>query len=79
MLADSLTDNFYLNVQHHTAGFQNKTLAGQINVSQAEFEKIALGQVTELWSNYGNLSEICKHSAPPPPPPPPPPPLSATT
>ena len=54
----SLTDNFYLNVQHHTAGFQNKTLPGQVNVSQAEFEKIALGQVTELWSNYGNLSEI---------------------
>ena len=39
-------------------GYQNATLPGQINVSQAEFEKIALGQVTELWSNYGNLSEI---------------------
>ena len=31
---------------------------GQVNVSQAEFERIALAQVQELWTNYGQLGEI---------------------
>ena len=53
----SLTNNFYLNVLRH---YVSKTppLPGQIKVTQAQFERIALAQVTELWSNYGNLSEI---------------------
>lgn len=30
----------------------------QVRVTQAEFEAIALAQVTELWSRFGNLTEI---------------------
>ena len=52
----SLTNNFFLNVASHEV--QNGTLPGQQNVSQAEFETIALGHVRELWTRYGNLTEI---------------------
>lgn len=53
----SLTNNFYLNVHSHYV--QNTTLLpGQEKVTQAEFEAIAMAQVNELWSNYGNLTEI---------------------
>ena len=53
----SLTNNFYLNVHSHYA--QNGTvLPGQEKVTQAQFERIAFEQVSELWNNYGNLTEI---------------------
>jgi len=55
----SLTNNFFLNVRTHVAGTAAvPPLAKQVNVSQSEFESIALQQVTELWTKYGNLSEI---------------------
>ena len=54
----SFTNNFYLNVQDHFAGHSHKLLKGQVNVSQKQFESIALDQVSELWSNYGQLGEI---------------------
>lgn len=53
----SLKNNFYLNVQGHNVK-PGPTLPGQMPVSQAEFESIALAQVTELWTNYGQLGEI---------------------
>ena len=54
----SFTNNFYMNVQSHVAGHSKTILKGQKNVSQAEFERIALAQVAELWTNYGQLGEI---------------------
>ena len=33
-------------------------LPGMANVTQAEFEAVAFGHLQELWSNYGNLTEI---------------------
>jgi alpha-L-fucosidase len=54
----SFTNNFYMNVASHVAGHSKTVLKGQVNVSQAEFERIALAQVKELWSNYGQLGEI---------------------
>jgi hypothetical protein len=45
------------NVASHNAGHSKAVLKGQVNVSQAEFERIALGQVKELWTNYGQLGE----------------------
>ena len=33
-------------------------LPGQANVTQAEFEALALAQVNELWTEYGDLGEI---------------------
>ena len=53
----SLTNNFYLNVFGHYV--RNSTLLpGQVLVTQAEFEAIALASVTELWTDFGNLTEI---------------------
>lgn len=54
----SLTNNFFLNVADHKAGARATPLPKQVNVSQAEFEAIATHQVTELWTKYGNLTEI---------------------
>eukprot|EP00451_Oxyrrhis_marina_P003505 CAMPEP_0204274080 /NCGR_PEP_ID=MMETSP0468-20130131/24976_1 /ASSEMBLY_ACC=CAM_ASM_000383 /TAXON_ID=2969 /ORGANISM="Oxyrrhis marina" /LENGTH=458 /DNA_ID=CAMNT_0051250231 /DNA_START=32 /DNA_END=1408 /DNA_ORIENTATION=+ len=53
----SLTNNFYLNVHVHSVQ-PGPTLPGQVKVSQDQFEQIALAQVSELWTNYGNLTEI---------------------
>ena len=53
----SLTNNYYLNVASHHVS--NRTLLpGQEKVTQAQFEDIAMAQVNELWSDYGNLTEI---------------------
>ena len=46
----SLTNNMYLNVQGHYVK-DGPLLPGQQNVTQAQFEAIALAQVTELWTN----------------------------
>jgi len=54
----SLTNNFFLNVGDHKAHASPTPLPGQQNVTQTEFETIALGQVKELWTNYGELGEI---------------------
>ena len=55
----SLKNNFFLNAYNHVAGAAHvPPLPGQINVSQSEFESVALHQVTELWTQFGNLSEI---------------------
>ena len=38
---------------------QNGTLLpGQQKLTQAEFEALALAQVTELWTRFGALNEI---------------------
>ncbi len=53
----SLTNNFFLNVLGHEV--QNTTLLpGQVGVTQQEFEDIAFDSVSELWTQYGNLTEI---------------------
>ena len=41
----SFTNNYYMNVASHIAGHSKTVLKGQVNVSQAEFERIALAQV----------------------------------
>jgi hypothetical protein len=33
-------------------------LPGQVNITNREWEVIAQAQVTELWTSYGNLTEI---------------------
>lgn len=53
----SLTNNFFLNVHGHYVG-KGGLLPGQQKVTQAEFEAIALAQVTELWERFGGLDEI---------------------
>ena len=54
----SLTNNFYLNVKNHVAHASKDVLRGQYNVSQSQYESIALGHLEELWSQYPNLTEI---------------------
>lgn len=54
----SLTNNFYENVADHVVQPSSTLLPGQVNVTQAQYEAIALGHVTELWTQFGNLTEI---------------------
>ena len=54
----SLTTNFYLNVKQHFVNGSKHILPGQQNVTQEEFESIATQHLTELWSQYGNFTEI---------------------
>ena len=54
----SLPRNFYLNVARHSAHASDNILPGQHNVSQSEYQRISLSHLKELWSNYGNLTEI---------------------
>eukprot|EP01051_Picozoa_sp_SAG22_P000040 SAG22_NODE_1_length_62449_cov_158.689270_40_plen_149_part_00 len=56
--ADSLTNNFYLNVGAHVARGSKNCLPGQACVTQPQFEALALKQVTELWTEFGDLTEI---------------------
>lgn len=66
----SLTNNFFLNVFGHAARGNSSALPGQYPVSQSEFEALAFASVKELWTRYGNLTEIWLCVPPPPPPPP---------
>ena len=54
----SLTNNFFLNVFGHSARGNSSALPGQFPVSQPEFEALAFASVTELWTRFGNLTEI---------------------
>lgn len=54
----SLTNNFYLNVLHHNVQPESSVLPRQVILTQAEYEALALAQVTELWTEFGNLTEI---------------------
>ena len=54
----SLTNNFFLNARDHVVQPASSLLPGQANVTQQQFEDIALAQVTELWTDFGNLTEI---------------------
>lgn len=53
----SMTNNFYINLIHNTYG--TTYLPGQVQVTQTQFETMALGHLQELWTNYAtNLTEI---------------------
>jgi len=54
----SLTNNFFLNVRSHSVQPPSTLLPGQQNVTQQQFEDIAFASVAELWSDFGNLTEI---------------------
>jgi hypothetical protein len=53
----SLKDNYFLNSAAGGLVKKGQLLPGQGNVSQAEYEKLALDQLAELWGGYGSLSE----------------------
>ena len=53
----SLNQNYYLNVRHGTV-HNGSLVPGQEKVSQELYGKIVLAQVRELWSNYGEISEL---------------------
>jgi alpha-L-fucosidase len=54
----SLTNNFFLNARSHVVQPPSTLLPGQANVTQAQFEDLALAQITELWTEFGGLAEI---------------------
>ncbi len=49
--------SFYLHVAGHSVQPGNP-LPGQANVTQAQFEDIAIAHMTEIWNNFGDLTEI---------------------
>ena len=49
----SLTNNFYLNEFGHNVRPSNTLLPGQANVTQQQYEDIAVAQVHELWTQFG--------------------------
>ena len=50
--------NFYLNAASHNVRPPSTLLPGQANITQAQYEAIILAQVTELWTENGDLTEI---------------------
>lgn len=54
----SLKDNYALNVPGSGVPSPNKPLPGQKAVTQAQYKAIVSGHLAELWTQYGDLSEI---------------------
>jgi len=55
----SMTNNFFMKVAHLHANPGAATLPGQVpDLEQADYERIAIAQLRELWTNYGNLTEL---------------------
>ena len=54
----SLTNNFYCNELDHVVQPPSTLLPGMANVTQAEYEDMVLSLITELWTDFGNLTEI---------------------
>lgn len=54
----SLTNNFFLNAADHNVRPPSTLLPGQVNVTQAQYEDLAIAQMTELWTKFGTLTEI---------------------
>jgi alpha-L-fucosidase len=54
----SLTNNYFLNELGHNVQPPSTLLPGQANVTQAQYEEIALAQMRELWTQFGNLTEV---------------------
>jgi alpha-L-fucosidase len=54
----SLSNNFYLNEFGHNVRPSNTLLPGQANVTQQQYEDIAVAQVHELWTQFGPLIEL---------------------
>ena len=54
----SLTNNFYLNTFGHSTYPPSTLQPFQASVTQKQFESIALAHVKELWTSFGDLTEI---------------------
>jgi alpha-L-fucosidase len=53
----SVVVNNFLNVQN--SGVLTTELSpGQVGISNDTYDQIVLGQLTDLWTNYGNLTEV---------------------
>jgi hypothetical protein len=54
----SLTNNFFLNEAGFSVRPPSTLLPRQANVTQTEFEDIVVASLTELWSNFGECTEL---------------------
>ena len=54
----SMTQNYFLNLFDKQVQPPSTLQPGQVRVTQAEYEAIALASLTELWTAFGNLTEI---------------------
>ena len=51
--------NNFLNVQNYVVN-DSSLSPGQIRISNDTYNEIVKAQLTDLWSNYGTLTEVCK-------------------
>lgn len=51
-------DNFYLNVRGGAVQDAAQLLSGQARVSEEDYGEVVLGHLKELWTRYGNLTEV---------------------
>ena len=54
----SVVSNEYLNVEQGKVRNASTLAQGQVSITQDEYNDIVVQQLTELWSNYGDLAEI---------------------
>jgi alpha-L-fucosidase len=52
----SVVSNFFLNVHSGSVG-PGPLLPGMANVTQQQYEALVVSQLTELWTQYGELTE----------------------
>lgn len=55
----SVVVNNYLNVQNSEVR-PNTWAQGQVNITNGTYDQIVFDQLTELWTNYGKLTEVRK-------------------
>ena len=54
----SVVENEYLNVAGGSVRAPSTVHTGQVGVTQDEYAEVVLQQLTELWTQYGDLAEI---------------------
>jgi hypothetical protein len=55
--------NFFLNVKNNGIVGPGPLLPGMANVTQQQYEELIISQLTELWTQYGNLTERTSFAA----------------
>lgn len=61
----SLTNNFYLNLFSFKVRDPSTLIPYQVNITQEQWEVLALESLKELWTSFGNLTEIWLDSGSP--------------
>lgn len=54
----SVVVNNYLNVQNSDVRPAGTWAAGQVNITNSTYDEVVFDQLTELWTEYGDLAEV---------------------